>query len=117
MGTTSRVDQVPLLHGGTSLADRLENAVNTNQERIMNMIFKDRKENNIVIEVKNGVSSDGSLTGRFYMANMEGWSGEGLTEDDAIRRDNVRVVADVACIVHGSDLEVVDCVRQGVEPE
>lgn len=49
------------------------------------MIFKDRKENNIVIEVKNGVSSDGSLTGRFYMANMEGWSGEGLTEDDAIR--------------------------------
>jgi len=51
----------------------------------MNMIFTNRKENNIVIEVKNGVSSDGSLTGRFYMANMEGWSGEGLTEDDAIR--------------------------------
>ena len=85
MGTTSRVDQVPPLHGGTSLADRLENAVNTNQERIMNMIFTNRKENNIVIEVKNGVSSDGSLTGRFYTANIEGWSGEGLTEADAIR--------------------------------
>ena len=85
MGTTSRVDQVPPLHGGTSLADRLENAVNTNQERIMNMIFTNRKENNIVIEVKNGVSSDGSLTGRFYTANIEGWCGEGLTEADAIR--------------------------------
>lgn len=49
------------------------------------MIFTNRKENNIVIEVKNGVSSDGSLTGRFYTANIEGWSGEGLTEADAIR--------------------------------
>ena len=49
------------------------------------MFFKVKDNNKVVIEVKQGVSSDGSLTGRFYMANMEGWSGEGLTEDDAIR--------------------------------
>jgi hypothetical protein len=40
---------------------------------------------NIIIEVKHGVSSDGSLTGRYYMASIEGWTGEGLTENDAIR--------------------------------
>lgn len=47
--------------------------------------MKLNNEGKIVIEVKHGVSSDGSLSGRYYMASVEGWTGEGLTENDAIR--------------------------------
>jgi len=43
------------------------------------------KNNSIIIEVKHGVSPSGQLTGRYYMASIEGWNGEGLTENDAIR--------------------------------
>jgi hypothetical protein len=47
--------------------------------------MKLNNEGKIVIEVKHGVSSDGSLNGRYYMASLNGWTGEGLTEDDAVR--------------------------------
>jgi hypothetical protein len=46
------------------------------------MFFKVKDNNKVVIEVKQGVSSDGSLTGRFYTASI---TGEGLTEQDAVR--------------------------------
>lgn len=49
------------------------------------MFFKVRDNSKVVIEVKQGVSSDGSLTGRFYTASFNGWTGEGLTEQDAVR--------------------------------
>jgi len=49
------------------------------------MFFKNRKDGEVTIEVKQGVSSDGSLTGRFYTASLNGWTGEGLTEQDAVR--------------------------------
>ena len=49
------------------------------------MFFKVKDNNKVVIEVKQGVSSDGSLTGRFYTASFNGWTGEGLTEQDAVR--------------------------------
>jgi hypothetical protein len=42
-------------------------------------------KNKVTIEVKHGVSSDGSLTGRYYIASIEGWTGEGLTEAEAVR--------------------------------
>ena len=43
------------------------------------------KKDSIIIEVKHGVSPSGQLTGRYYMVSVEGWNGEGLTENDAIR--------------------------------
>lgn len=43
------------------------------------------KKDSIIIEVKHGVSPSGQLTGRYYTVSVEGWSGEGLTENDAIR--------------------------------
>lgn len=78
-----RVDQVPPSHGGISLADRLETRVTLTKKESVNM--KLNNEGKIVIEVKHGVSSDGSLTGRYYMASLNGWTGEGLTEADAVR--------------------------------
>lgn len=74
---------MPPSHGGTSLADRLETKVTLTKKESVNM--KLNNEGKIVIEVKHGVSSDGSLNGRYYMASMEGWTGEGLTEEDAVR--------------------------------
>jgi len=49
------------------------------------MFFTNRKDGGVTIEVKQGVSSDGSLNGRFYTASLNGWTGEGLTEQDAVR--------------------------------
>lgn len=49
------------------------------------MFFTNRKDGEVTIEVKQGVSSDGSLSGRFYTASLNGWVGEGLTEQDAVR--------------------------------
>lgn len=55
------------------------------------MFFKVRNNNKIEIEVKHGVSSDGSLSGRYYIASLNGWTGEGISEDEAIRdMDQVR---------------------------
>lgn len=40
-------------------------------------------QNKIVISVCHGVSPSGNLTGRYYIASIEGWEGEGLTENEA----------------------------------
>lgn len=38
----------------------------------------------IVISVCHGVSPSGNLHGRYYIASIEGWDGEGLTENEAV---------------------------------
>ncbi len=40
--------------------------------------------NKIVISVCHGTSPSGNLTGRYYTASVEGWEGEGLTENEAV---------------------------------
>jgi hypothetical protein len=40
--------------------------------------------NKIVISVCQGTSPSGNLTGRYYIASIEGWEGEGLTENEAV---------------------------------
>ena len=40
--------------------------------------------NKVVISVCHGTSPSGNLTGRYYIASIEGWEGEGLTENDAV---------------------------------
>jgi len=40
-------------------------------------------KNKIVISVCHGVSPSGNLHGRYYIASIEGWEGEGLTENEA----------------------------------
>lgn len=41
-------------------------------------------KNKIVISVCHGTSPSGNLHGRYYTASIEGWEGEGLTENEAI---------------------------------
>lgn len=41
-------------------------------------------KNKIVISVCHGVSPSGNLNGRYYIASIGGWEGEGLTEHEAV---------------------------------
>lgn len=40
--------------------------------------------NKIVIHVGHGTSPSGNLHGRYFIASIEGWEGEGLTEHEAV---------------------------------
>ena len=41
-------------------------------------------KNKIVIHVCHGTSPSGNLNGRYYIASIGGWEGEGLTEHEAV---------------------------------
>ena len=43
-----------------------------------------KSNNKIVISVCHGTSPSGNLNGRYYIASIEGWEGEGLTENEAV---------------------------------